>query len=242
MKRSHKSEGRGDPVVSTVSASSPGRMANFLHLITMSRFALTCLFLSSALGARDIYAQTSQTPQPPASSMRSGFGEKIHITGVPNAGKISEHLYRGAQPKPGGLEQLQALGITTIVDLRSEDSATRVREQKEAELLGIHFVSIPVGEFSPPTGDQVALFLSLVGEDSKETVFVHCHYGDDRTGVFAATYRMGIQKWPVEQALNEMYFFGFNRFWHPEMISFVREFPSLLASDPALQSLSGSKP
>jgi len=205
----------------------------------MRRFALACLFLSFALGARDINAQT---PQAPTASTHSGFGEKIHVTGVPNTGKISEHLYRGAQPKPGGLEQLQALHITTIVDLRSEDSATRDREQKEAESLGIHFVSIPVGEFSPPTSDQVALFLSLFGEDSKETVFVHCQYGKDRTGVFIATYRMGIQKWTVEQALDEMYFFGFNGSWHPEMISFVREFPSLLTSDPALKSWSGSKP
>ncbi len=208
----------------------------------MRHFALACLFLSSALGAPGICAQTAQTPQAPTASMRSGFGEKIQIKHVPNAGRISEHLYRGAQPKPGGLEQLQALHITTIVDLRSEDSATRDREQEEAEALGIHFVSIPVGEWSSPSTDQVALFLSLFGEDSKETVFVHCHYGDDRTGVFVATYRMGIQKWPVEQALNEMYFFGFNGFWHPEMISFVRQFPSLLASDPALQSLSSSKP
>ncbi|HYB60800.1 MAG TPA: tyrosine-protein phosphatase [Methylomirabilota bacterium] len=215
---------------------------DFLNRITMRRFALACLFLSFALGVRGIYAQTPQTPQAPTASMRSGFGEKIQIKHVPNAGRISEHLYRGAQPKPGGLEQLQALHITTIVDLRSEDSATRDREQKEAEARGIHFVSIPVGEFSPPTGAQVALFLSLFGEDSKETVFVHCQYGKDRTGVFIATYRMGIQKWTAEQALNEMYFFGFNRSWHPEMISFVREFPSLLSSDPALQSLSRSKP
>lgn len=208
----------------------------------MRRFALACLFLSFALRARGIYAQTPQIPQAPTVSMRSAFGEKIHVTGVPNAGKISEHLYRGAQPKPGSLEQLQKLGITTIVDLRSEKLAVRDREQEEAEALGIHFVSIPVGEWSAPSSDQVALFLSLFGENSKETVFVHCHYGDDRTGVFVATYRMGIQKWPVEQALNEMYFFGFNGFWHPEMISFVREFPSLLTSDPALQSLSRSKP
>jgi protein tyrosine/serine phosphatase len=208
----------------------------------MRRFALACLFLSSALGARGIYAHTPQIPQPPTASMHSGFGEKIHITGIPNAGKISEYLYRGAQPKPGSLEQLQKLGITTIVDLRSEDSATRDREQEEARALGIHFVSIPVGEWSPPSSDQVALFLSLFGGDSKETVFVHCHYGEDRTGVFIATYRMGIQKWTVEQALNEMYFFGFRGTWHPEMISFVREFSSLLTSDPALQSLSGSKP
>jgi hypothetical protein len=34
--------------------------------------------------------------------------------------------------------------------------------------------------------------------------------------------------------MKEMYFFGFNGFWHPSMKSFVRDFPSLLNSAPAL--------
>jgi len=66
---------------------------------------------------------------------------------------------------------------------------------------------------------------------------VHCRFGDDRTGVFVATYRMALEKWPAEQALKEMYFFGFNGFWHPSMKTFIREFPAHLNSTPALASL-----
>lgn len=208
----------------------------------MRRFALACLFLSCVAGARAVAAQTPQSSQAATASLRSGFGEKVQIAGVPNAGKISEHLYRGAQPQSGGLKQLKALGVTTIVDLRNEDSATHKWEQKQAESLGLHFVSIPVGGFSPPTSDQVALFLSLFAADSKETVFVHCHYGEDRTGVFIATYRMGIEKWPAQQALKEMNYFGFRGFWQRGMSAYVREFPSLLVSTPAFQSLSSPKP
>jgi len=209
-----------------------------LHLIIMRRIALVWLLLSAVSG-RGLYAQS---PQAATDSLRSGFAEKVHIAGVPNAGKISEHFYRGAQPQAGGLEQLKVLGITTIVDLRNEDSPTHDREQKEAESLGLHFVSIPVGGFSPPTSDQVALFLALFAGDSKEAVFVHCHYGEDRTGVFVATYRMGIEKWPVAQALNEMNYFGFRELWQRSMTSFVRKFPVLLASAPALQSWNVAKP
>lgn len=208
----------------------------------MRRFALVCLLLSCATGMRAIAAQAPLSSRAATASLRSGFGEKLRLAGVPNAGKISEHLYRGAQPQVGGLEELKALGVTTIVDLRSEDSPMHERERKQAESLGLHFVSIPVGGFSPPSGDQVALFLSLFAADSKETVFVHCHYGDDRTGVFVATYRMAIEKWPAQQALDEMYYFGFRGNWHPAMISFVREFPTLLESSPALQSWNGSMP
>jgi hypothetical protein len=39
-----------------------------------------------------------------------------------------------------------------------------------------------------------------------------------------------------------MYYFGFNGFWHPGMISFVRNFPSRLTSVPALAALSSPAP
>jgi protein tyrosine phosphatase (PTP) superfamily phosphohydrolase (DUF442 family) len=197
--------------------------------------------LLCAFAARAIYART---PQAATASTPSVFGEKLHIPGLPNAGKISDHLYRGAQPHRGGLAQLKAQGITvtTVVDLRSEDSADSDWEQKEAESLGIHFVSIPVGAWSPPSSDQIVQFLSLFREGSKETVFVHCRRGEDRTGVFVATYRIAMQKWPVGQAISEMYFFGFSGFWHPSMRTFVSDFPALLDSVPALKSLSIPNP
>ena len=91
-----------------------------------------------------------------------------------------------------------------------------------------------MGDWSPPTNEQVAQFLSIFRDSPQEKIFVHCHYGDDRTGVFVAAYRMALEKLPADQALKEMYFFGFNGFWHPSMISFVREFPARLASSPAL--------
>jgi len=48
---------------------------------------------------------------------------------------------------------------------------------------------------------------------------------------------MTFEKWPADQAMKEMYFFGFNGFWHPAMKSFVRDFPARLNSSPALAPL-----
>jgi hypothetical protein len=87
----------------------------------------------------------------------------------------------------------------------------------------------------PATDEQVIQFLSLFHNDPKEKIFVHCRFGDDRTGVFVATYRMALEKWPAEQALNEMYFFGFNGFWHPSMKTFINEFRAHLDSTPAFR-------
>lgn len=197
------------------------------------------LFLSfAAFSFLSLSLSAQQPPKPSATSeMRSAYGEKLHIAAIPNGGKINDHLYRGAQPRPQGVAELKKLGITTIVDLRGEDREKITWERRQAESLGIRFVNIPVSGWAPPTNEQVLQFLSYFRDDPNQKIFVHCRFGDDRTGVFVATYRMAIEKWPAEQALKEMYFFGFNGFWHPSMIAFIRDFPARLSSAPALAPL-----
>ncbi len=180
--------------------------------------------------------QTSAPSSAPAFS-QPAHGEKLHIAGIHNAGKITDSFYRGAQPGERGLSELKILGITTIVDLRGEDREKILWERQHAESLGMRFVNIPVSGWSPPSDEQVAQFLSLLRDRPGQKIFVHCRFGDDRTGVFTAVYRMAVEKWPPEQAMKEMYFFGFNGLWHPSMKSFVREFPSRLNSAPALAPL-----
>jgi protein tyrosine/serine phosphatase len=186
----------------------------------------------------------AQTPAPASAPpiAQPAYGQKLRIAGIRNAGKITDVLYRGAQPKETGLSELHKLGITTIVDLRREDRENIAWERKRAESLGMRFVNIPVGGWSPPTDEQVAQFLSLLRSEPGQKVFVHCWFGDDRTGVFIAAYRIASQKWPVEQATREMYFFGFNGFWHPSMKSFIRDFPARLNSEPALAPVRAQLP
>src|SRR5258706_513917 len=111
------------------------------------------------------------------------FGEKLKLPGIHNAGKINDSLFRGAQPHSEGIAELKKRGITTIVDLRGEGREQIESERKQAESLGMRFVNIPVSGWSPPTNEQVAQFLSLF-QNHNEKIFVHCRFGDDRTGVF----------------------------------------------------------
>src|ERR1700738_2474465 len=172
--------------------------------------------------------------------MSSAYGEKLKIRGVPNPGKINDGLYRGAQPNEQGLAELKKLGITTIVDLRAEDRGKSEWERQQAEKLGMRFVHIPIAGFAAPTNEEVVQFLSLV-RDPQQKIFVHCLLGEDRTGVFVATYRMSVQKWPVTQALREMNTFGFNGFWDPAVRALVGDFPARLTSAPAFASWQNGK-
>lgn len=192
--------------------------------------AVTILLLFSPCA----FAQERLSAPAAAPVMRSAYGEKLRLPGLPNGGRVNDVLYRGAQPHTEGIQELKKLGITTVVDLRGENPGLRDSEREQAESLGIRFVNIPVSGWAPPSNDQVAQFLALFRNNPKEKVFVHCRFGDDRTGVFVATYRMAYEGWPATQAMNEMYFFGFNGFWHPSMKSFIRDFPARLKTAPAL--------
>ncbi len=206
--------------------------------MTRNSLAVTVLlFLSASAFAQE----HSSSPAAPL-VMRSAYGEKLRLPGLPNGGRVNDSLYRGAQPHTAGMQELKKLGITTIVDLRGENSAQRDSERQQAESLGIRFVSIPVSGWAAPSNDQIAQFLALFRDNRKERIFVHCRFGEDRTGVFVAAYRMAYEGWPASQAMNEMHFFGFNGFLHPSMKSFVRDFPARLKNAPALVEYKPSEP
>jgi protein tyrosine/serine phosphatase len=156
--------------------------------------------------------------------------EKLKIAGVPNAGKISDLLFRGAQPSARGLAELKKLGVTTIVDLRGNRGPVS-REREQAESLGMHFIDIPVSGWSGPSNAQVAEFLKLLQQNPTQRIFVHCYYGRDRTGVMVAAYRMAQQNWTPDQAAAEMDSFGFHYHLYPAMKSYIRKFPTTFGTD-----------
>ena len=56
------------------------------------------------------------------SAATSTWAQAVEQPGLPNLHKVSDDLYRGAQPTAEGIKQLQALGIKTIINLRSSDT------------------------------------------------------------------------------------------------------------------------
>lgn len=197
--------------------------------------AVFCVAASSCTASAQISARAS-TPPAIANASFGAPAQKLEIAGVPNAGKISDVLFRGAQPSAQGLAELKKLGITTIIDLRGNRGPVN-RERAQAEALGMHFIDIPVSGWSAPSNAQVAEFLKLFQRDPTQKVFVHCYFGRDRTGVMVAAYRMTQQNWTPDQALSEMNSFGFHDHLYPAMKSYVRRFPVTFAGDNSFAAL-----
>jgi tyrosine-protein phosphatase SIW14 len=177
-------------------------------------------------------AQPIQAGQPRSTAAAARApAERLQSAGVPRLGRITSHFYRGGQPDLRGFAELKALGVDLVVNLRNEaDEITRERSLVEAR--GMRYASIPWRGKEDPKPQQIADFLDLLRTNPGTTVFVHCERGAERTGVMVASYRIGVEHWTADQALDEMEVFGFRGLRFGHLKRFVRELPTLLTRDP----------
>ena len=121
---------------------------------------------------------------------------------LPNFHQVNPQLYRGAQPKAGGLQRLKELGVKTIVNLRGKDEHTGA-ESEEAQSLGLRYYNVPLPEFSSPRDAEVQRVLDIISTAANQPVFVHCRHGEDRTGTIIACYRISHDGWTAAAAKKE---------------------------------------
>ena len=121
---------------------------------------------------------------------------------LPNFHQVNSQLYRGAQPRAGGLQKLKGIGIKTIVNLRGKDEHTGA-ESQEARLLGLRYYNISLPEFSSPKDADVQRVLDIINATRNQPVFIHCRHGEDRTGTIIACYRISHDGWTAAAAKKE---------------------------------------
>lgn len=129
--------------------------------------------------------------------------------GILNYGKISERLYRGAQPDATGIQSLKRLGVKMIVNLRMAGDGW-TEEAAQAQANGILYTNFPMHGAARPSEEQVRQILALC-ETFSGPVFIHCQHGCDRTGTVVACYRIQHDHWSSEQALREAKLYGISR-------------------------------
>ena len=171
-----------------------------------------------------------------AQATAPAIAQKREFRGVPNFGEVSATLYRGGQPSGTGVEELKRFGIELIVNFRDERDNIE-NERHQVESLGMTYVSIPWRASDQPDAAQIAQFLALLRANPSKKIFVHCHYGSDRTGVMMAALRISRSGWTPEQAYAEMRAFKFHRFWYGHLKTYVFTFPETYSTHAAFASL-----
>lgn len=160
-----------------------------------------CLTLAAAAAAQTAAQTVAQRP--------ASWAQAVEVEGVPNLHKVSPGLYRSAQPTAGGMRNLKAMGIKTVVNLRSFHS-----DRDELGTTGLAHEVIAMKAWRPEREEMVR-FLEIVNDGSKAPVLVHCQHGADRTGTMCALYRIAVQGWTKDQAVREMKEggYGFHEVW-----------------------------
>ncbi|MDT8301172.1 MAG: dual specificity protein phosphatase family protein [Sedimentisphaerales bacterium] len=183
---------------------------HIIILLTVLASISTCIYLQRKSGLES--GSTFKSRQPDLEikqEIQKEWAQALELPGVPNLHKVSDDLYRGAQPSSDGMKQLEKLGIKTIINLRLVHS-----DRDEIENTELSYVHIPMATWNTQDEDVVR-FLKIIMDSNNTPVFVHCQYGADRTGTMCAIYRIAIEGWNKIEAIDEMTKggFGFHSIW-----------------------------
>lgn len=186
------------------------RLHRIVILLSIVALAGICIYLQKKCGLG--FSSLFKRKQPEIKTnqeTQKKWAQALELSGVPNFYKVSDDLYRGAQPSNEGMRQLETLGIKTVVNLRSVHSDT-----EEIENTGLYYEHIRTLTWNIQDEDVVR-FLKIMTDSSNTPVFVHCQFGADRTGTMCAIYRIAVEGWNKNEAIEEMTEggFGFHSIW-----------------------------
>ena len=161
--------------------------------------------------------------------------------GLPNFGRVTDTLFRGAQPSGAGFNSLHDMGVAIVVNFRNEGDEI-ASEQRQVEAAGMKFVSIPWRGHDEPSNTQVAQFLDLVRANPNAKIFAHCKAGKDRTGVMVAAYRLAVERKTLADTIEEMHQYGYHKFSLPHLERYVKSFPGLLQNEKVFSAYAPTAP
>jgi protein tyrosine/serine phosphatase len=153
-----------------------------------------------------------------ATSRPDYWATPLQRKGLPNLHQVTPTLYRGAQPTAVGMRRLKAIGIKTVVNLRSFNS-----DRDKLRDIGLAYEHIYMKAWHPEREDIIR-FLQITTDNDRTPVFVHCQHGADRTGLMCAVYRVAICNWTKEEAIREMTQGGFKHhvIW-TNLVKFIQD-------------------
>lgn len=179
---------------------------------------ITALLATAAVSCAPPPLREAIEEQPEAPARPDHWAQPIEGNpALPNLYKVTDGLYRGAQPEDEGFPELKKMGIKTVVNLRSVRS-----DRKECRESGLEYVKISVQAWEAEE-EEVIDFLRIATDPAHQPVFVHCKHGADRTGMMCAIYRIVVQGWSKDEAIEEMTTggYGFHKVWK-NLVEYVR--------------------
>lgn len=142
----------------------------------------------------------------------------IQLDGVPNLYKVTDNLYRSAQPTAEGMRNLEKLGLKHIISVRANHSDKPLLLGTSLALTEVKMTAWDIHE------KDIVRVLRILRNSAGGPYLVHCQHGADRTGLICAMYRIVFQNWTKEDAIREMVQggYGFHKIWN-NIVDYIKK-------------------
>jgi hypothetical protein len=132
---------------------------------------------------------------------------------------VAPGIWRGHAPSRWEhYRQLQEMGFKAVLDIRGNQPRLSARERRRLERMGIIYINVPM-EFRPLRDGSGERVLAALENPPALPMYVHCNLDRDRASAVIGIYRMRVQGWSREAAIEEAkafgirwYFIGLNRY------------------------------
>ncbi len=160
-----------------------------------------CLIIAFSLCSGHAAAET------PPSARNAAWAVPVNVEH--NLYRVAANLYRSERIEASMIPQLKALGIRTVVNLRTSEEDPSVVNN------GLSSVHIPIQTWNISDAKVVDALRAIRANQKDGPVLVHCMHGADRTGLVIAMYRLLYQGWSRTQAKDELRNggYGFHDMW-----------------------------
>ncbi len=188
------------------------------------RILIVIFIILAGAGSYWIYKNVLMHKSVPAEEISASrpahWASPVNMPGIRNFFKVSDRLYRGAQPEVEGIRQLENMGVKTVISLELFHSDRSKMEEAGSRMIYEHIYM----QTWKPSENDVLRFLRIVSDTTRTPVFVHCYHGSDRTGTMCAVYRIVMQDWTRDEAIREMREggYGFHTIWS-NLIDFINQ-------------------
>ena len=162
--------------------------------------SVMCLSLIAFFNLTPVFADDTALPRP------AEWAQSVEVQY--NLYQMSPTLYRSALPDQGAVPLLKRLKVATVINFLPES------DSRWLSTPGIAQVQLPYRTNHVDDADVLKALRTIQTAEAKGPVLMHCKHGSDRTGLMAAMYRVVVQGWSKEDALNEMTQGGFGDSTH----------------------------
>ena len=133
------------------------------------------------------------------------WAQPVEVAGVPDMYQMTPFVFRSALPTATGMRGLEELGIRTVIDLCGYYNDHKILTGTRLQQLRIPIDPREIGD------TEIVAVLRKLKRVKEGPFLFHCRSGNDQTALVAAMYRIVVEDWTKDAAIDEMLHGDFDR-------------------------------